>query len=114
MPADFYETLGVEAGASQEEIRKAFQRKSKDHHPDRDGGDDELMAEVNKAYHCLKDPQRRLEYDRTGSVSYVDQEQKIRARVRGVFSTLLQQPIEEDLVGAARRDCSSCTDDVCG
>lgn len=63
---DHYQTLGADRGASQEEIKQAWRRASKQHHPDREGGDPEEMARVNAAYECLGDPERRAEYDSTG------------------------------------------------
>lgn len=63
---DYYETLGVKRDASGEELRKAFRRKAKQHHPDRQGGDAQKMARTNRAYETLSDPSRRLTYDKTG------------------------------------------------
>jgi len=66
-----YDTLGVKAGASPEELKAAFRAKAKDAHPDKRGSEDE-MKEINKAYLILKDPTTRDNYDKTGedSVDY--------------------------------------------
>lgn len=61
-----YETLGVASDASPDEIKRAFRKKSSQHHPDKPGGNAEAMAAVNAAYECLGDPVRRLGYDQTG------------------------------------------------
>lgn len=61
----YYEELGIAPDASNEEIRSAFRKKAKQHHPDR-GGSAEKMAKTNIAYETLITPQRRLTYDRTG------------------------------------------------
>jgi molecular chaperone DnaJ len=59
-----YELLGVPSDATPDEIRSAYRRAARRHHPDADGGDDRAMAAVNEAWHTLGDPGRRLDYDR--------------------------------------------------
>jgi curved DNA-binding protein len=59
---DYYSILGVPRNASQDEIRKAYKKKSMQHHPDR-GGDEEKFKQVNEAYQNLGNPQKRSEYD---------------------------------------------------
>jgi curved DNA-binding protein CbpA len=60
-----YEILGIERTASPAEIKRAWRRKSKEHHPDR-GGDPMTMALVNLAHDTLMDPRKREHYDLTG------------------------------------------------
>jgi curved DNA-binding protein len=60
---DFYTVLGIPRTASQDEIRKAYKKKSMEHHPDRPGGSESEFKKVNEAYSILKDPQKRAEYD---------------------------------------------------
>lgn len=57
-----YEILGVAKTASADEIKQAYKKLAKDHHPDR-GGDTNKFAEINAAYDVLKDPAKRQEYD---------------------------------------------------
>lgn len=62
-----YETLGVPKEATPDDIKKAFRKKARHHHPDKSGGDHEAMSNLNHAYSVLMDPPRREQYDRTGS-----------------------------------------------
>ncbi len=65
---DYYEVLGVPRDASPEDIRKAFRKKAFQYHPDRnkDDGASEKFKEVNEAYECLCDTDKRAAYDRFG------------------------------------------------
>ena len=64
---DYYKTLGVERGASAEEIKKAYRKLAHKFHPDKNGGDENKFKEVNEAYQVLSNPQKRAQYDRFGS-----------------------------------------------
>jgi len=63
---DYYEVLGVAKGASADEIKKAFRRGAVQHHPDKEGGNEEKFKEINEAYDVLKDAQKRQRYDQFG------------------------------------------------
>lgn len=63
---DYYEVLGVNKGASADEIKKAFRRAAIQYHPDKEGGDEAKFKEVNEAYEVLKDPSKRQRYDQFG------------------------------------------------
>lgn len=66
---DYYETLGVERGAGEEELKKAYRKLAMQFHPDRNPGDAEAerkFKELNEAYAALKDPKTRAAYDRFG------------------------------------------------
>lgn len=59
-----YDTLGIAPDADEEAVKKAFRKKASAAHPDREGGSDEAMKQVNRAYAVLSDPARRAAYDR--------------------------------------------------
>lgn len=63
---DYYEVLGVSKSASDDEIKKAFRKAAVQHHPDKEGGDEEKFKEINEAYEVLKDKQKRQRYDQFG------------------------------------------------
>lgn len=70
MAKNYYETLGVAKTASQEEIKKAFRKKAKIHHPDANLNDpsaEDRFKEINEAYDILGDEAKRKQYDQFGT-----------------------------------------------
>ncbi len=68
---DYYEVLKIERTASQEDIKRAFRRLAREHHPDVKKDDphaNDRFKEINEAYQVLSDPERRAHYDRYGTV----------------------------------------------
>ncbi|MDD3487163.1 MAG: molecular chaperone DnaJ [Candidatus Moranbacteria bacterium] len=66
MSKDYYNILGVEKGATDEEIKKAYRKLAHKHHPDKAGGDEARFKEVNEAYQVLSDKEKRSQYDQYG------------------------------------------------
>jgi hypothetical protein len=63
-----YKLLGIKNTASPEQIKKAYRKKAKKHHPDK-GGDAEIFNKIQEAYDILSDPERRKAYDTTGTIN---------------------------------------------
>ena len=66
---DYYEVLGIQKGASEDEIKKAFRKKARENHPDLHPDDPsyvEKFQEINEANEVLSDPEKRARYDQFG------------------------------------------------
>src|SRR5687768_3850362 len=66
---DYYQLLGVARGANEKEIRQAYRRLARQHHPDLNPGDKAAEArfkEIGEAYEVLSDADKRKKYDRFG------------------------------------------------
>lgn len=73
MSKDFYKTLGLESGASSDEIKKAYRKLAMKYHPDQNKDNPEAEAkfkEISEAYEILKDEQKRAAYDRYGAAAF--------------------------------------------
>lgn len=65
---DYYKILGIEKGASDDEVKKAYRRLAHQYHPDKKGGDEKKFKEINEAYQVLSSKEKRAQYDRFGRV----------------------------------------------
>ncbi len=69
---DFYEVLGVSKNASADELKSAYRKKARQHHPDVDKSPnaEKKFKEINEAYQVLSDPQKKEAYDRFGHAAF--------------------------------------------
>jgi len=109
---DYYEVLGVEKGAGEEEIKKAYRKLAVKYHPDKNPGDkaaEEKFKELGEAYEVLSDTQKRAAYDQYGHAAF---DRRAGGFGRGGFHDPFEVfrevfgggSIFEDLFGAAQRD----------
>jgi molecular chaperone DnaJ len=112
---DYYAVLGLEKGASEEELKKAYRRLAVKFHPDKNPGDkvaEENFKELGEAYEVLNDPQKRAAYDQYGHVAF-DRRASGSGRAGGfhdpfeVFREVFGGgSIFEDLFGGGQQDPS--------
>lgn len=69
---DYYEVLGLQKGATDEEIKRAFRKLAKQYHPDvnKEPGAEEKFKEIGEAYSVLSDPQKKAQYDQFGHAAF--------------------------------------------
>ena len=82
---NLYKILGVAKDATQKEIKTAYRELSKKHHPDKQGGDTNLFAQIAEAYEVLSDESKRDMYDQTGKIPGAN---KNHAKLAGLIETL--------------------------
>src|SRR6266567_2374203 len=83
---DYYEVLGVDRTASEEEIKKAYRKQALKFHPDKNPGDktaEEKFKEVGEAYEVLNDPQKRAAYDQYGHDAFDSRSRRASGRGGG-------------------------------
>lgn len=100
-----YETLGLQRDASIADIKRAFRRLAREHHPDR-GGDSGRMQVINEAYAVLSDPERRRHYDEHGTdTPDVDPiVQEARQIVTMVFAKIIDSGGSRNVLKTARSE----------
>jgi len=67
---NYYDILGISSSATPDKIKKAYRELSLQHHPDR-GGDGSKFQQLNEAYECLSDPEKKQAYDMVNNNSFM-------------------------------------------
>jgi molecular chaperone DnaJ len=92
---DLYQVLGVDRGATQDEIRRAYRRLAREHHPDVNHGDpnaEHRFKEINLAYQTLSDPARRRQYDTFGGEGFTPDMFGFMGDVTDIFEAFFGAP----------------------
>jgi molecular chaperone DnaJ len=109
---DFYEILGVTRDADDKTVKTAFRKLAMQYHPDRNPGDHTAeikFKEVNAAYECLKDPQKRAAYDRFGHAAFENGGGHPAGGFSGDFTASMSDIFDNifgDFMGGGRRGTS--------
>ena len=104
---NLYDELGVERDASEEEIKRAGRDAAKRNHPDK-GGNPEAFHRAQTALAVLRDPARRAQYDRDGSIDDEPENNPVLSAVMAAFEKALERACEDpaftDLAAIMRVD----------
>lgn len=100
---DFYDVLGLDSKASQEDIKKAYRRLALKYHPDKYHSAEDKFKKINEAYQILSDPEKRILYDdvneftkNTGSSS-MDYMEMLKTLIMVFLSTMRQKQLKKEL-----------------
>ena len=95
---DYYEILGIEKDATQDEIKKAHRKLMKEHHPDKNDGDmTDLCCDIQQAYDCLCKPESRAHYDEYGLAQATKQFEAVQKLAIQVSTHFLTQGVNPKL-----------------
>ena len=76
-----YDVLGLDKSASQSDIKKAYYKLAREHHPDK-GGDPEKFKKVQEAYEILSDQEKRANFDQFGRLTTTPTSSEFHSRRR--------------------------------
>lgn len=108
--ADFYETLGIQKGADEKELKSAFRKLAMQFHPDKNPGDascESRFKEISLAYEILKDPQKRAAYDRFGHAAFESGASTQGFGASGGFADIFEDIFGDMMGGGGRQRRSS-------
>lgn len=92
---NYYEILGLDKSATNEEIKKAYRRLSLVHHPDRPGGSENVCKKINEAYDVLGDSRKRKIYDLESSNPFLNMSNN-NINPMDIFSKIFTQGLNVD------------------
>lgn len=75
---DYHSILGVAQGASQDDIKKAYRKLAQQHHPDKEGGDEEKFKEIKEAYEKLSNPQPESPWQNARGPGFTEMDEILR------------------------------------
>ncbi len=101
-PKKLYKALDIEEIATKEEIKKAYIKKAKNLHPDKNSGRDEEFKAISIAYDILKSDEKRAQYDLTGDEKFQSEEQQVRTIILDSFNKAIQTDAGDSLIFAIR------------
>lgn len=85
-----YETLNINKSATKQEIKSAYRKLSKKHHPDIKGGDHDKFSAISYAYNILIDDNKRNHYDSTGQTDIPDIYKAAKLNLTALFNNILE------------------------
>ena len=95
---DYYEVLGVNKNATADEIKKAYRKLAKEHHPDK-GGDETLFKEISEAYDVLSDSNKKARYDQFGHNDNRGNYDDMHSGFQDMFGQFFRQRQKAERVG---------------
>lgn len=101
---ELYQHLEIEKDASEKEIKDAYRRLAKIHHPDKNGKKDDFQK-IQLAYEVLSDPKRRAEYDKNGTIGIDDPQKYFTEMAVTIFNQTIANNFDakkSDLFGNMR------------